>query len=148
MGANVPDKQFDELTRADCLNRLGKHHLGRLAFIDKVGVMPLIMPVNYLLDHDTVVFRTDAGSKLDAAIRGAPVAFEVDEVDEQRRTGWSVVVSGHAEEVTDPSELARLRDSPLVPWAPGPKANYVRVRPGPITGRRISLADLPSSWWG
>jgi hypothetical protein len=72
----------------------------------------------------------------------------VDEVDEQRRTGWSVVVRGHAEEVTDPSELARLRDSPLVPWVPGPKANCVRVRPGPITGRRIGLADLPSNWWG
>ncbi|MFL6046041.1 MAG: pyridoxamine 5'-phosphate oxidase family protein [Propionibacteriaceae bacterium] len=41
---------------------------------------------------------TDAGSKLAAALRGAPVAFEVDVVDQKRQVGWSVVVRGRAEE--------------------------------------------------
>jgi nitroimidazol reductase NimA-like FMN-containing flavoprotein (pyridoxamine 5'-phosphate oxidase superfamily) len=83
-----------------------------------VGVLPVIIPVNYLLDEDTVVFRTDAGSKLHAAIRGAPVAFEVDGVDQDRQVGWSVVVRGRAEEVTDPVKLAELRQSPLGGVAP------------------------------
>ncbi len=144
----MPRKRFQELTTRECLDLLGRHHLGRLAFLDRVGLLPQIIPVNYLLDDDMVVFRTDPGSKLAAAIRGAPVAFEVDGVDEQHLVGWSVVVRGHAGEVTDTTELTRLRQGPLVAWAPGTKAHYVRVHPGPVTGRRISVADLPSNWWG
>jgi nitroimidazol reductase NimA-like FMN-containing flavoprotein (pyridoxamine 5'-phosphate oxidase superfamily) len=45
--------------------------------VDAVGVMPSVVPVNYLLDNDRIVIRTDAGSKLAAALRGASVAFEV-----------------------------------------------------------------------
>lgn len=140
-------KRFEKLTTQECLDLLGRHHLGRLAFVDRVGVVPQIIPVNYVLDGDVVVFRTDPGSKLAAAIRGAPVAFEVDGVDEQQRVGWSVVVRGDASEVTEATELDRLRQGPLVPWAPGAKSHYVRV-PGRVTGRRISVADLPSNWWG
>src|SRR5215216_1509660 len=84
------------------------------------GVLPSIIPVNYLLDDDKVVIRTDAGSKLAAALRGAPVAFEVDGVDETRQVGWSVVVRGRAEELTDEDKLAELRQTPLLAWHPGP----------------------------
>ena len=135
----MSDKRFETLTRFECLELLRLNHLGRLAFLERVGVVPLITPVNYVLDQDTVVFRTDPGSKLLAAIRGAPVAFEVDGVEEGDGTGWSVIVRGHAVEVTDAPELERLSQGPLESWAPGPKSHYVRVLPGPITGRRISV---------
>jgi nitroimidazol reductase NimA-like FMN-containing flavoprotein (pyridoxamine 5'-phosphate oxidase superfamily) len=147
-------KTMHNLTVPQCFDLLAKHNLGRLAFVAKVGVMPLIIPVNYVVDEDTLVFRSDPGSKLTAAIRGAPVAFEVDGgYDENNQTGWSVVVHGHAEEVTDPTELDRLEQLPLTPWSPGPKSHYVRVRPGQINGRRISLvrinlAHLPARWFG
>lgn len=141
-------KRMEELTRPECLSYLQDHHLGRLAFVDKVGLLPLITPVNYLLHEDTVVFRTDPGSKLTAAILGAPVAFEVDGVDPHHKTGWSVVVRARAEEVTDDAELTRLRESSLDSWAPGAKTHYVRIRPGQISGRRISLGGFPSDWWG
>ncbi len=108
----------------------------------------MILPVNYVLDDAAVIFRTDAGGKLDAAVRGAPVAFEVDGVDEIEQTGWSVLARGHAEAVTDPDRLDRLHRLPLVPWAPGAKAHYVRVDATELTGRRISVADMPVSWWG
>jgi uncharacterized protein len=49
------------------------------------------------------------------------------------------VVRGEAVEVTDPAELARLRELPLHPWAPGAKHRYVRVLPAVLTGRRISV---------
>ena len=95
------------------------------------------------------MFRTDPGSKLDAAAAGAPVAFEVDAVDERDRSGWSVVVCGRAGEVSDPADLERLRVLPLYSWAPGAKARYVRIRSAVVTGRRIAVpADLPFSWWG
>ena len=88
------------------------------------------------------------GSKLTAALHEAPVAFEVDGIDERQQTGWSVVVRGHVETVTDPAECDQLRETPLVAWAPGAKPHYVRVNPRMVTGRRVSLHRLPSDWWG
>ena len=55
---------------------------------------------------------------------------------------------GHAEEVTEEEQLAALRLEPLLPWAPGAKKHYVRVNASLVSGRRISLADVPSNWWG
>jgi uncharacterized protein len=93
--------------------------------------------------------KPDPGTKLDAAADLAPVAFEVDAADEATRTGWSVVVRGTLSEVIEPDDLERLRTLPLYPWAPGPKARYLRVRPASITGRRIAIpAELPFTWWG
>jgi len=95
------------------------------------------------------VFRTDPGSKLDTTADSAPVALEVDAVDEATRTGWSVIVRGQVAKVVEPADLERLRALPLYPWAPGAKARYVRIRPASITGRRIPMpADLPFTWWG
>jgi nitroimidazol reductase NimA-like FMN-containing flavoprotein (pyridoxamine 5'-phosphate oxidase superfamily) len=142
------DNTLAELALDECHALLGNHHLGRLAFLDRAGVMPMIIPVNYLFDQERVVFRTDPGSKLTAALHDAPVAFEVDGVDEQQQRGWSVVVRGFLEEVVDPDELGRLSSTPLVAWAPGARAHYVRVNPRLVTGRRIQMPHLPSHWFG
>jgi nitroimidazol reductase NimA-like FMN-containing flavoprotein (pyridoxamine 5'-phosphate oxidase superfamily) len=143
----MPNRNFEELTDAECRRLLAERHLGRLAVPDFGG--PVIFPVNYIFDRDLVVFRTDPGSKLDAATELESVAFEVDAVDEATRTGWSVVVRGTLAEITDPGDLARLRALPLYPWAPGERSRYVRVRPRTITGRRIRIPDhLPFTWWG
>jgi nitroimidazol reductase NimA-like FMN-containing flavoprotein (pyridoxamine 5'-phosphate oxidase superfamily) len=102
-----------------------------------------------VFDQDLVIFRTDPGSKLDAATEREQVAFEVDATDEATRTGWSVVVRGTLGDITDPTHLERLRALPLYPWAPGEKSRYVRVRPLSMTGRRIKIpSDLPFTWWG
>jgi len=108
-----------------------------------------MLPVNYAVDRDAPVFRTDPRTKLDAAAEAAPVAFEVDAADGATRTGWSVVVRGNPAEVTDPDDLERLRALPLYPWAPGDKARHLRVEPVRMTGRRIPIPDeLPFTWWG
>ena len=109
---------------------------------------PLALPVNFVLDEYTVLFRTDEGTKLDVAVRLGPVAFQIDGVDQATRTGWSVLVRGEAKEVTDPAELALVRRLPLYPWAPGAKGHYVRILPSSLTGRRIALPEAPSNWWG
>ena len=144
----MPTKRVDILTTAECRDLLARHHFGRLGFLDYVGVFPFIIPVNYLLDEDKIVFRTDAGSKLNAALRGAPVAFEVDGVDETRQVGWSVMVRGHAEEVADEAKLAELCQTPLLAWHPGPKPRYVQINESEVSGRRIRIADISSNWWG
>jgi CBS domain-containing protein len=83
------------------------------------------------------VVRTGAGELLAAAVHRHPIAFEVDGWDVLSRTGWSVLLTGLAEEVTRPSELAEVERFRLQPWAPGLKGHVVRLRPDTVTGRRI-----------
>jgi uncharacterized protein len=134
--------RWQELTRSQCFELLAREHLGRVAVIDDLG--PVVFPVNFVLDRHMVVLRTDEGTKLDAAIKGSRVAFEIDGTDTAAHTGWSVLVRGEAVEVTDPAELARLRRLPLHPWVPGAKAHYVRILPAALTGRRIRAPSDPS----
>ena len=115
----APDTVITMLSVEACTDLLAEHHFGRLAFLDTVGTLPMVTPVNYLVDHGSVVFRTDPGSKFTAAVVGAAVAFEIDGVDQHVGVGWSVVVRGHAEHVTDAGDIARLRDTR---WCPGPRA--------------------------
>lgn len=148
MGAAMvegPGRQvgWQELTKGECFELLAGERLGRIAVVDDRG--PVVLPINFILDRHMVVFRTDEGTKLDAAVRGSRVAFEVDGTDAATRTGWSVVVRGEAAEVTDPAELARLRELPFAPWAPGVKSRYVRILPAVLTGRRISVTGGPSN---
>ena len=133
---------WQELTKSECFALLSGVRLGRVAVVDDQG--PIVFPVNFILDRHMVVFRTDEGTKLDAAARGSRVAFEVDGTDEAACSGWSVLIRGEATEVTDPAELARLRKLRVSPWAPGAKTHYVRILPAKLTGRRIWAPGGPS----
>lgn len=119
----------------ECLKLLQSRAVGRIAFID--DGRPEVRPVNYRLHQGMVVLRTTYGALLDA-VHLAAVAFEVDAIDADYHTGWSVVVHGRGEEVWRPEELAELRQLPLRPWAPGTREHYVRILPSDITGRRIT----------
>jgi len=94
----APRVRWQELTKSECFELLARERLGRVAVVDDRG--PVVFPVNFVLDRHMVVLRTDAGTKLDAAIRGSRVAFEIDGTDSVRHTGWSVLVRGEAIEVT------------------------------------------------
>jgi uncharacterized protein len=96
-----------------------------------------VVPVNYVMIDDGVVFRTAPGSKL-AALQERPVSFQVDEVDETRRTGWSVLIQGIGFVL---AEAPRGID--VEPWAPGDKDVWVRIIPGAVTGRRIRIPLWP-----
>src|SRR6266487_3423117 len=94
----MQEVRWQELTKDECFSLLAGQHLGRLVLVDDRG--PIALPVNFVFDQHTVLFRTDEGTKLDVASRGARVAFEVDGVDEATCTGWSVLVRGEATEVS------------------------------------------------
>lgn len=127
---------LEMLDRDECVALLtDESFVGRLGLI--VDGRPLIVPVNYMVDRGTVVFCTAAGTKLNAIVGGADVAFEVDKHRSLRQSGWSVLVRGRAEIVTDKADLARLRAGPLRPWAKGARANCVRVPLDDVSGRRI-----------
>ena len=131
-----PDATFDDLDRAECLELAARHKIGRLAVVMRAG-SPLVVPVNYVLDGDVVVFRTAPGSKL-TALGERPVSLQVDEVDEAHDAGWSVLIQGVAVEMTLPPVGIEI-DS----WAPGDKDHWVRIIPASITGRRITIPICP-----
>ena len=126
---------LEVLNREACLRMLSCATLGRIGVTS--GALPTILPVNYRLVGDTIVIRTAAGTKLDAATRNTVVAFEVDDMDPFEHTGWSVVVTGVAREVTDIGERALL-DHPNVPrWAPEGEDRLVAISIDIVSGRRI-----------
>ena len=129
------------LDRRECLTLLAGQQVGRLAVMD--GDAPLILPLNYALVDDTIVFETNDGSKLDAS-RGGPACFEIDGLDPEHRGGWSVVVRGHLHEVTvhDRPELDRLSDR-VDSWI-GERSHLLRLDSWAITGRRLQSTDLGS----
>jgi uncharacterized protein len=96
-----------------------------------------VLPVNYLAEDDGVFFCTARGTKLSALNGGAEVAFEVDSSQPLYHSGWSVLVNGTAEEVTDSAELDRLRRGPLKSWAVASSQHWVRISIDTISGRKI-----------
>jgi nitroimidazol reductase NimA-like FMN-containing flavoprotein (pyridoxamine 5'-phosphate oxidase superfamily) len=134
---------MQELTEQQCQALLATHQVGRLGV--NAEHYPLIFVVNYGLDRGVVIIRTHPGTKLRYADH-ANVTFEVDDIDQHTRSGWSVLIRGLAEEVTTAhrTELVqRTKASAVEPWAPGDYGHWLRLIPHRITGRRIIPGQLP-----
>jgi hypothetical protein len=121
-----------ELSASDSWALLRQARVGRLALV--VDCHPDIFPVNHVVDHGTVVFRTAAGTKLAGAV-GHTVAFEVDGFDIRTATAWSVVLKGTAKEVIRLYDVLDVSELPLFPWHSAPKPHFIRIQPDSITGR-------------
>jgi nitroimidazol reductase NimA-like FMN-containing flavoprotein (pyridoxamine 5'-phosphate oxidase superfamily) len=124
-----------ELDEAECRRRLGESGIGRAGVT--IGALPAIFPVNYAVFEGDVVFRTGPGTKLDAAVAGAVIAFEIDQIDRFSHAGWSVLVVGKAGPITDPDERQRAEQLPLTSWADGRQDTIVRLATVRITGREL-----------
>ena len=126
----------------ECLQLLASDVVGRLAVVH--GHTPAIFPVNYVMDGGDIVFRTDPGTKLDAAER-ATACFEIDGIDRVSRAGWSVVATGRLEEVTpyDTRTWRRVHTLAVEPWAGGAKNHWMRLIPERIAGRRVHGREGP-----
>lgn len=131
--AGVDRNQMLVLTRDECLHLLEQVNVGRVAVT--IGALPVILPVNFRLIGERVVFRTSPGTKLDAATAGAVVAFEVDQFDAVAHAGWSVLVTGIAAEVTDPDDRARLEEVGIPRWVHGEGDRLVQVPVAMVSGR-------------
>ena len=140
--ASKPAKQLLELARSECLELLSTEQFGRVA-VALGDAPPAIRPVNYVFDRrsQSVVFVTAPGSKLHGLLTASQASFEIDGIDTETRTGWSVIIQGRAEEITDPSELARVAELGLDPWGPLSKGRWVRIRAYTVSGRRLALVD-------
>jgi uncharacterized protein len=144
-GEHPPELQV--LSTDDCYQLLTTQQIGRLGV--NAEHYPLIFPVNYVLDPaGVIVIRTDSGTKL-AAADHANVTFEVDEIDQWTRSGWSVLVRALAEEITREHRtelIERTKASGVEPWAPGDRGHWMRLIPQSITGRRIVPGELPPAF--
>ncbi len=126
------------LTTHECFELLRTAEIGRLAVA--LSDQPEIFPVNYVVDHGTVVFRTAAGTKLTAVGLDGNVAFEVDGHDRARGEAWSVIIKGRAQELRGLHERFDASDLPLFPWQAAPKSHVVRIEPVEVSGRRFRVA--------
>jgi nitroimidazol reductase NimA-like FMN-containing flavoprotein (pyridoxamine 5'-phosphate oxidase superfamily) len=124
-----------ELSETECWQLIATHLVGRLAWVGPAGIS--VIPMNYVSNEDGVQLQTHAYSAMVREVDGSPVAFEVDEVDEVSRSGWSVLVRGTAHISYDHADTSSER--PDV-WPSGSKALPIKVVVKSVTGRRV----LPS----
>jgi len=132
---------LEQLSEEESLRLAAGAVVGRIGFTGRYG--PVVLPVNFRLIDGAIVFRTDGDSALDQDLRTGitdaeyHVAFEVDQIDERTRTGWSVMLQGAAHYLEDQRERAAAAAAGIDPWAGGDKDVYITIRPAVITGRRI-----------
>jgi uncharacterized protein len=141
MADDLRPAEFHEFDRANCLAMLTTQAVGRLV-LTRFG--PFVAPVNYAVVQEALVFRVDEGSPA-ASGAGATAVFEVDVIDELHHAGWSVVVRGRIDDITeealtDPELWERVQ-----PWAPGPKNRCLRLHIEQVTGRWLRGAEQPPS---
>src|SRR5680860_81866 len=131
-----------ELTVHECLELLNGGVFGRVAMSTPMG--PRIVPLNYAMHDETIVFRTTPYSELGTYGWNIDLAFEIDHLDYESHQGWSVVATGRAERIEDPDELREIRAGwDPSPWAAGRRHLYLRMRWRDITGRRLGSHSAP-----
>jgi len=123
-----------ELSASECRELLASAVVGRFVFT--IGALPAVVPVAFAIDGGTAVCRTSATSRLARAADGGVIALQADRIDPARRSGWSVVATGVAEIVRDPTEVRRIAGV-VQPWVDGPLDVAIRLPLTVLTGRRI-----------
>jgi hypothetical protein len=126
---------LEVLDREVCLKLLATSTLGRVGCTS--GALPMVLPVNFRLIGEEILFRTGIGTKLDVATRNAVVAFEIDHMDPMSHTGWSVLVTGLAREITNQFELDGLPVDFIPRWATADAGRVVAISTELVSGRRI-----------
>ena len=122
------------LEEAECRQLLADGAVGRIGLT--ADELPVIFPVNYVVEGTAIVFRTSSGGVLGrAASWGRTVAFQVDSFDPAGRSGWSVLVQGELREAA-PAE-ADVLTAKVQPWAGGDRPLVGKILPSTMTGRRI-----------
>jgi len=131
------DVRTEVLSAEQCWALLETQVVGRLG----ISIMnrPDIFPINYVVDRHSVVFRSDEGTKLAAALLGIAVAFEVDHYDPMAGVAWSVMARGEAVEIEGLVDLFSAAELPLFPWQSAPKQRFVRITPQELSGRRFRV---------
>jgi nitroimidazol reductase NimA-like FMN-containing flavoprotein (pyridoxamine 5'-phosphate oxidase superfamily) len=117
------------------MRRLIDHSIGRIAVTSRA--LPAIVPVNYIVTgRTTIVFRTEMDGMLASAADDTVVAFEVDELAGDGRSGWSVLVVGVARHL-EGSALTRALEGRVITAMGDGRDQFVAITIGQITGRIV-----------
>ena len=132
-----PTGEFRAITPVRCEELLQSQSVGRIAWQAADGLQ--ILPVTYAWHEGTIIFRTSPYGVLSELVRPTDVALEIDELDQDSRRGWSVVVQGRAQGVAEPDQLVRMWTvGGVVPWAAGVRNVFIQVTPRRVTGRVVA----------
>ncbi|MCA1846901.1 MAG: pyridoxamine 5'-phosphate oxidase family protein, partial [Actinobacteria bacterium] len=135
------DRRGIKTDEALALLTRGGRQVGRL--VVTLGGEPVVFPLNYAVDGDAIVFRTQVGTKL-SGISRSMVTFEVDAIDGSGQ-GWAVTFEGLAQEVldADPAGLqARIAALALETWPGGDRPHVVRITPYRVHGMAWTAARV------
>jgi hypothetical protein len=129
--------QLRKLLEDEAIQLLASVPMGRLVFT--MGGLPTVRPLNHIVDDGAVVIRTHAGSATLSCV-GSIVAYEADTVDPVTQTGWSVIITGQATLVEDPSTIARYA-ALVQPWIDHEMTYVIRIEAEVVNGFRLSEPD-------
>ena len=134
----TPHEPYQDLDAPQAWQFLSEHRVARLAIV--IGGEPDIFPVNYVVDGQSLVFRTAEGSKLLAASLGGRMAFQVDEWTHE---GAVSVLAHGTPHVMEGEERESATSLELDPWVPTHKEHWVRLAVDEVTGRRFRFGPEP-----
>ena len=124
----------NDMSTARCQELLAQHSTGRIAWTAADG--PQLYPISYARHENLIIFRTSPFGVLSELVQPTAVVFEIDELDQTRRTGWSILVRGSATGIASPAQLNRLWTiDGALPWASGARSLFIGITPHKITGR-------------
>lgn len=134
------------LSRQECLRLLKGWPVGRVGVTRHA--LPMVLPVTYRLSGEDIFFATGTGSKSLAVAHRDVIAFEVDQIDPETKTGWSVLAVGVAHHVKEDDPEWELTDElDLQPWVGGQAIQLIRLPTDRLTGRRLLGSGTPASNW-
>jgi nitroimidazol reductase NimA-like FMN-containing flavoprotein (pyridoxamine 5'-phosphate oxidase superfamily) len=147
----MPEIVLEHLDEAECMRLIAPGGIGRLCFAGQFDLT--VLPVNYVVHNDTIVFRTAPGGTTEEDLRTSigvahaeyRVAFEIDDFDAQTREGWSVLVQGPAHHLDSDEDRAEAEAIGLQTWAGSNRDHFIRITPARVTGRRIRRSQGPGS---
>lgn len=124
-----------EIERAEALRLLAAAPFGRIVFTH--DALPAVRPVNHVIGADgSIVFCTRLSAGLVPALgRSVIVAYQADDIDPVRRTGWSVLAIGPAHAIAA-GELAAEYARRLGTWD-DPAGALFGMEPTLVSGTRV-----------
>jgi nitroimidazol reductase NimA-like FMN-containing flavoprotein (pyridoxamine 5'-phosphate oxidase superfamily) len=126
---------FEVLDRGTCLEHLAQHRLASLAITD--GALPLVLPVLYTLYGEDILVGAAPTGILGRRMPNSIVSLCVHDLDDELLSGWTVTVTGRAEQVHNPGDL--VEDVDLRRWGVGQSSQVVvRIGTELISGRQIA----------
>jgi nitroimidazol reductase NimA-like FMN-containing flavoprotein (pyridoxamine 5'-phosphate oxidase superfamily) len=129
---------LQQLDPAECERLLRLGCFGRLVVTTPEG--PEIFPVNYAVQDDAIVVRVSSRGPIARHGDDAEAVFEIDMVDHEYWSGWSVVARGRGTISADLLHDTAPGDRRVRSWVDEDRDCELRLVWHQLTGRRLGGA--------